>query len=364
MYRIFIAAALSLAIPVTAPAQTIAPVAETATRPVPIRIGGQVVPVDGGVRRQWPGTYIEAAFKGRAVDLNVGPGDVSLRIRVDGGAPVALVRPKPGRYRIAAADAGRHRIRIDVVSESQAGATDLGGLFAPAGTTPLPAPKPAARRIELIGDSHTVGYGNSSTTRDCSEAQVWETTDTSQGIAGRLSRTYNADYRVHAISGRGIVRNYAGFAAPTLPEAYPYALFDGKTPADDANWHPQVIVIALGTNDFSTPLKPGERWADRAALHADYEARYVAFVQQLRRRDPHAFFVLWATDMAEGEIAREVQQVATRLRAAGETRLAVVPVTGLRFGGCHYHPDLTDDATIAAAIGAAIDAEPDVWQRR
>ena len=357
-------AALLLTLPAAAPAQTVAPTTETATKPVPLHIGGRVVPAGDGYRRQWPGTYFEAAFRGPAVDLNVGPGDVSLRISLDGAAPVALVRPKPGRYRITAPTAGRHRIRIDVVSESQAGATGLGGLFAPTGTTPLAAPRAAARRIEFVGDSHTVGYGNTSTSRDCTEAQVWETTDTSQGIAGRLAKRYGADTRVNAISGRGIVRNYGGFAAPTVPQAYPYALFDGTTPADDANWHPQVIVIALGTNDFSTALKPDERWADRAALHTDYEARYVAFVQGLRRRDPGAFFVLWATDLADGEIVREVQQVATKLRATGETRLAVVPVTGLNFGGCHYHPDLADDARIAAAIGSAIDARADVWKRR
>lgn len=291
-----------------------------AGRALPLQIGGRVVTGGEGAsryRRQWPGSYFEGAFQGKAVDLVIGPGDVSLRVAVDGAAPVALVRPAPGRYRVAAPSAGQHRIRVDVVSESQAGPTAFGGLYAPAGTLPLPAPAPPRRAIEFIGDSHTVGYGNTSASRDCSEQQVWETTDTSQGIAGQLSRRYGTAYRVNAISGRGIVRNYGGFAAPTVPDAYPYALFDGKTPAVDAGWQPQVIVIALGTNDFTTPLKPEERWKTRDALHADYEARYVRFVQDLRRRNPRAFFVLWATDLAEGEIAREVAKVGDRLRAGG-----------------------------------------------
>lgn len=337
-----------------------------AGRALPLQIGGRVVTGGEGAsryRRQWPGSYFEGAFRGKAVDLVVGPGDVSLRVAVDGAAPVALVRPAPGRYRVAAPSAGQHRIRVDVVSESQAGPTAFGGLYAPAGTLPLPAPATPRRAIEFIGDSHTVGYGNTSTSRDCSEQQVWETTDTSQGIAGQLSRRYGTAYRVNAISGRGIVRNYGGFAAPTVPDAYPYALFDGKTPAVDAGWQPQVIVIALGTNDFTTPLKPDERWKTRDALHADYEARYFRFVQDLRRRNPRAFFVLWATDLAEGEIAREVAKVGDRLRASGETRLAVVPVTGLSFGGCHFHPNVADDAKIADAIGKAIDGRKGVWGR-
>lgn len=337
-----------------------------ADRALPLQIGGRVVTGGEGAsryRRQWPGSYLEGAFRGKAVDLVVGPGDVSLRVAVDGAAPVALVRPAPGRYRVAAPSAGQHRIRVDVVSESQAGPTAFGGLYAPAGTMPLPAPATPRRAIEFIGDSHTVGYGNTSTSRDCSEQQVWETTDTSQGIAGQLSRRYGTAYRVNAMSGRGIVRNYGGFAAPTVPDAYPYALFDGKTPTVDAGWQPQVIVIALGTNDFTTPLKPDERWKTRDALHTDYEARYVRFVQDLRRRNPRAFFVLWATDLAEGEIAREVAKVGDRLRASGETRLAVVPVTGLSFGGCHFHPNVADDTKIADAIGRAIDGRKGVWGR-
>ena len=335
-------------------------------RALPLRIGGRVVTGGDGLSRyvrQWPGSYFEGTFRGRAVDVAVGPGDVSLRIAIDGAAPVALVRPAPGRYRLTATSAGAHRIRVDVVSESQAGPTAFGGIYAPAGTMPLPAPALRRRAIEFIGDSHTVGYGNTSTSRDCTEEQVWATTDTAQGIAGQLSRRYDAAYRAHAISGRGIVRNYGGFAAPTVPDAYPYALFDGKTPADDAGWQPQVIVIALGTNDFTTPLKPEERWKTRDALHADYEARYVRFVQDLRRRNPNAFFVLWATDLAEGEIAREVAKVGDRLRAGGETRFAVVPMTGLSFGGCHFHPNVADDGKIAEAIGKVIDGRKGIWGR-
>jgi lysophospholipase L1-like esterase len=342
------------------------PADTAAGRALPLRIGGRVAVGEGDLsryRRQWPGTYFEGSFQGKAVDVAIGPGEVSLRIRIDDAAPVALVRPVPGRYRLTAPGGGRHRVRVDVVSESQAGTTAFGGLFAPAGSTPLAAPAARPRAIEFIGDSHTVGYGNTSTSRDCTDGRVWETTDTSQGVGGQLSRRYGAAYRVHAISGRGIVRNYGGFAAPTVPDAYPYALFDGKTPANDAGWQPQVIVIALGTNDFSTPLKPEERWKSRDALHADYEARYVRFVQDLRRRNPRAFFVLWATDLAEGEIAREVAKVGDTLQAGGESRLAVVPVTGLSFGGCHFHPNVADDAKIAAAIGKAIDGRKDVWGR-
>lgn len=331
--------------------------------PLALHIGGRVVSRDG-YQRQWPGTYWEAAFRGSAVGLAVGPGAVSLRIRVDGGPPVSLVRPAPGLYRIAAKGPGAHRVRIDVASESQIEPSVLRGLYAPRGVTPLPAPAARPRQMEFIGDSHTVGYGNTSPVRQCSQDAIWRTTDTTQGVPGVTAAKYDADYQVNAISGRGVVRNYGGFAAPTLPEAYPFALFDGRTPAATPGWHPQVVVIALGTNDFSTPLKPGERWADRDALHTDYEHRYVAFVGRLRMAYPNAFFVLWATDLVDGEIAREVGKVTETLRAGGERRVAFVPVNGLSFTGCDSHPSVADDQRIAAAIERAIDAQHDIWGAR
>ncbi|WP_230480870.1 SGNH/GDSL hydrolase family protein [Sphingomonas sp. Leaf21] len=334
-----------------------------AGRPLPLHIGGRVVDRDG-YRRQWPGTYFEGRFRGPAVDLSVGPGAVSLRIRVDGGAAMPLVKPQPGLYRIAAKGAGDHNIRVDVASESQAGPTVVRGLFAPQGSMALPAPAARARQIEFIGDSHTVGYGNTSPDRQCSQDVIWRTTDTTLGVPGVTAARYDADYQVNAISGRGIVRNYGGFAAPTVPEAYPYALFDGQIRATTPGWHPQVVVIALGTNDFSTPLKPGERWADRDALHADYERTYTAFVGGLRKAYPSAFFVLWATDRADGEIAREVSKVTDMLRAGGEKRIAFVPVNGLAFSGCDSHPDLADDRLTAATIERAIDAQPGIWGAR
>ncbi len=188
------------------------------------------------------------------------------------------------------------------------------------------------RRIEFIGDSHTVGYGNLSPRRECSESEVWATTDNTRAYGPLLAARYGADYRVNAISGRGVVRNYDGMDVATLPQAYPFALFDGRTPVADDGWRPQVVVIAPGTNDFSTPLRAGERWKDRAALHADYERGYVAFVQALRTRYPHARIVLWSTDLFDGEIRSEVERVLVRLQQAGETRTSFIPVGGLEMG--------------------------------
>ncbi len=343
----------------------VSPVADGAMtgQPLPLTIGGRVDRQADGYHRQWPGTYFDTAFDGTSVQVAVGPGDVVLNVTVDGRQVAQLVKPRPGRYAITGLTAGRHTLRVQVASESQAGPTVFGGIYAMGGTRPLPAPAPA-RQIEFIGDSHTVGYGNTSPSRECSEADVWRTTDTSRGIPAVLARRYQAAYQVNAISGRGIVRNYDNAPGDTLPAAYPFTLFDKARAVSDPNWHPRLIVIALGTNDFTTPLKPGEPWKTRADLHADYETRYVAFVRRLRARDPQAHVLLWATDLAGGEIASEVGKVKARLDAAGVGNVGFVAVKNLTFSGCHFHPSTSDDQTIADQLAAYVDSQPGVWSTR
>lgn len=361
------AAAVALAAS-AAPSQTVERTASASARALrlPVLVGGRVLRTEksNGSRRhlrQWPATYFETAFRGRSALFRIGSGEVALRITVDGDPSKYLVRPEAGTYRVGGLAAGRHRLRIDVVSESQGGPTEFGGFYATPGTSAEPIAS-RARRMEFIGDSHTVGYSNSSTKRDCTEEEVWRTTDASRGVGPLTAARYGADYQVNAISGRGIVRNYGGGAGDTLPEAYPYVLLNKEVRFSDPDWRPQVIAISLGTNDFSTAPRPGERWADPEAVGTDYEATYLKFVQRLRARNPGAFFILWATDILEGAIGERTEAVVNRWRATGEHRVAYVPVRSLAFSACHHHPGLQDDQRIASALSAFIDANPDVWR--
>jgi lysophospholipase L1-like esterase len=359
-------AALALALiagPVMADAPVVAPVAAAPAdlKALPMTIGGRVQQKDGAWTYQWPGTYFETAFKGQAVYFQVGKGDEILHVTVDGQGAAPVIKPAVGLYGIEGLGKGSHMVRIQVVTESQAAPDTFGGFFVTAGGKPA-ALKKRARQIEFIGDSHTVGYGNISMTRDCTTDDVWKTTDNSVAFGPVTAHHYNADYQINAISGHGIVRNYNGMAGDPVPVAYPYVLLNHDTVYQDKAWHPQVIVISLGTNDFSTPLNVGEKWTTRDQLHADYEATYGKFLKDLRARNPKAYFVLWATDMAGGEIATEVQKVVDQARAGGEKRITFMPINGLQMRGCHWHPSATDDATISASLIGVIDKQIGVWQ--
>jgi len=329
-----------------------------ADTPARLHIGGRVV-VDAhkSVTLQWPGVYFEGTFEGDRLMISADDTN-QYKVFVDGKLIGTLSRSAQAQT-FKGLGKTHHRLRIEKISESQSKAATFSDITAKG----LKPGAPRARQIEFIGDSFTVGYGNTSDKRECNEDEVWATTDTSQAFGPLTARHYDADYQINAFSGRGIVRNYNGFIGDTLPRLYPYALYDGKSAYHDAKWQPQIIVIGLGTNDFSTPLNATDKWKTREDLRADYRATYVAFVRQLRARNPQAQFILMASDQADGEIRAQVSEVAQTLTSDGETRLSTLFFSGLDYGGCHSHPSLADDRKLMGLLTDWIDAHPGVWTR-
>lgn len=309
---------------------------------------------------QWPGSYFRAAFEGSRVFFRVVKGDEILHVVVDGQPAEPLVKPETGMYAIEGLSNGKHEISIFVATELHTAPNTFGGFAIPSGGKALKPPQ-RNRQIEFIGDSHTVGYGDLSATRECTSAEVWDNTDDTKAFGPVTANHYHADYQINAISGRGVVRNYNGSEADTLPQAYPYVLFDKKQEYTDPAWKPQVIVIALGTNDFSTPLNPGERWKTRDELHADYEATYLKFLQGLRVKNPNAYIIVWATDITNGEVEAEAQKVVQQMSKQGDEHITFLPINGLSFTACNSHPSLADEKAISDKLVDLIDADKRVW---
>lgn len=303
---------------------------------------------------QWPGIYYRAAFKGSRVFFRVGKAEEILHVVVDGDE-TPLIKPEPGVYKVEGLSDQRHEIDVFVATESVDAPNTFGGFAIPDGEKEL-KPAPRHLQMEFIGDSHTVGYGNLSPTHTCSKDEVWSRTDDTKAFGPLTARHYDADYQVNAISGRGVVRNYNNFTADHLPQAYPYVLFDKKQAYSDPSWKPSVLVIALGTNDFSTKLNPGEPWKTREELHADFEATYQKFLQKLRASNPKAYIIVWATDMADGEIEAEAQKVVQQVQAGGDKNITFLPVNGLAFTACNGHPSLADEQVLSNKLIQLIDA--------
>ncbi|MCW3846301.1 GDSL-type esterase/lipase family protein [Sphingomonas sp. LB-2] len=317
-----------------------------------MNVGGRVVKqADGGMRFGWPAIYFEQRFKGTGVVATVQTETEIFRLYVD-GKDRGTIRPGALTLGVKGLPQGEHVVRLEKLTESQSGGAVFGGFKFDG--VPLATPH-RARRIEFIGDSHSAGYGNTSTSRTCTQKEIHDTTDTQQAFGPLVAKRFDADYRVNAYSGAGIVRNYNGVAPQqNLPVLYARAIpGEEASTANDAGWQPQLIVIKLGSNDFSTPLHAGEKWADQAALHADYRASYSRFLAMLIARHPKAHFLL----MAHDPFIEDVRAVA----AAAGRDIPVIRTVDMELTGCDWHPSLKDDRTVADQIEKAIGGIKGLW---
>jgi lysophospholipase L1-like esterase len=301
------------------------------------------------MRFGWPAVYVEGRFKGSGLVVRLHNGSGRLRLLIDGVERQQFDRTGEVDLRIGGLSDREHSFRLEKLSETQGDATRLIGFFPTARGAPLSPPARTGRQIEFIGDSHSVGYGDTSAKRTCTAAELRDTTDTQQAFGPVLARRLGADYRVNAYSGFGIVRNYDGSRpGESMPGLYERMIPSDPTPVetDPGGWHPQIIVINLGTNDFSTALHAGEPWANQNALRTAYRARYAQFARDVMARQPGARLILMASDAFIGD----VEQVASELH--GE--VSTVRVSGLDLGGCDWHPSLADHRHMADLLQAEI----------
>jgi lysophospholipase L1-like esterase len=336
------------------------PGAAQPAKPLPVHVGGRVLRApDGSLLFGWPGVYFESRFNGTAVLVAVDSMTEQMRVLVDGQQKASLDRAGRTRMAIRNLPPGDHVVRLEKLTESQTGGGRFLAFYPIVGSTPLPAMK-RQRQIEFIGDSYSVGYGNTSPGTTCTKQEVHDRTDTQHAFGPLAANRLGADYRVIAFSGRGVVRNYDGDApdAP-MPVLYPRALPDDATHlvGTEAGWRPQVIVIALGTNDFSTPLHAGERWQSQDALRGDFREKYVAFAKGILTRQPQASVILLAPAKAEADVRR----VATTLTAGNSRSVTSLSLGKLALAGCDYHPSLADHRALASTLQTALGRMPGLW---
>jgi lysophospholipase L1-like esterase len=154
---------------------------------------------------------------------------------------------------------GTHRVRISKRTEAQVGTASFLGFRVREGSA-LSLPAAPLRRLEFVGDSITCGYGNELSTDDPGSYSFTSANENALlAYGGIAARALEADYVAIAASGRGLVRNYGGASGLTAPEFYDLTAPNASWPTwDSSRYTPDVIVVNLGTNDFSIGLSMDE----------------------------------------------------------------------------------------------------------
>ncbi|MEZ4261023.1 MAG: SGNH/GDSL hydrolase family protein [Polyangiaceae bacterium] len=320
-----------------------APPAATAPR---YRVMGRVDTRDPAAPRfAWPGTTVIVRFSGTRLTAKLRDerSKNHFQIIVDGQVhgSLPLDADKQDYVVVEGLPKGEHTVLLAKRTEAELGDVVLLGLDTDG--TMLEPPPPSARRIELVGDSITAGYGNEGKGPLCPfKAETENEYDAYGAIA---ARALGADHLTLAWSGKTIGQVAAVYerVLPTHADSPTAASFD-----------PQLVVINLGTNNFANG-DPGELgW---------YNA-YASLVDKVRAAHPNALIALALGPMLTDAYPlgrRSLTKARVYMRAtfaklhAKDPKIELLEFPEQKHSdglGCNFHPSKKTHAMMAERLVA------------
>jgi hypothetical protein len=330
------------------------PVPYAATDPKVRLIGRFDLRDSAGPRCQWSASTVELRFRGTDLNARINEsGSDCLEIVVDGKPDMVKLEKGEQLYRVAShLPAGVHTIALVKRTEPFVGTTQFMGFQVNTGGTLL-SPPSVRRRIEVIGDSISCGYGNEG--KNQNEHFSADTENAYLTYGAIAARELGADYQCIAWSGRKM------WPDNTIPSIYDLTLPSDTTSTwDFAHWTPDAVVINLATNDFGQQNPLQQEWTDA----------YKAFIARLRKHDPQAHIYcaigsMMSDDWPAGHKAlTTVRSYLTQLVAdenrAGDTRVHLLEfaVQASANGyGSDWHPSVKTHQIMADKLTEALEKD-------
>jgi lysophospholipase L1-like esterase len=307
-----------------------------------------------GGKFAWSGSGIVARFNGTAVSVRLSGGQ-EFSVVLDGELRPSKLTIQNGDTPIAdALPSGTHTLELYRRTEANQGVSQFLGFSFGGGGSLLAAPSAPSRRLELIGDSISVGYGNEGLNENCQFTP--QTENHHQSFGAMAARSVEAELHTIAWSGRGMVCNY-GDDAQSCKDPFPN-IYDRTIPTqNDSEWdfgryQPDAVVINLGTNDYSTDLDPSE---------ADFTAAYRAFIEHVRSVYPNALILCTCGPLLYGDELTAVRHyIANAVAATGDAKVKTfeIPSQSAADGlGCDYHPSIKTHQKMADLLVAVLKRE-------
>ncbi|WP_324721185.1 SGNH/GDSL hydrolase family protein [Salinimicrobium sp. HB62] len=215
----------------------------------------------------------------------------------------------------------------------------------------IKTPEKKLSKIEFIGDSITCGMGADTSEIPCDEGQWFDQHTAYRAYGPLVARALNVNFEVNCVSGMGMYRNWNDENEPVMPEVYPYLHLNGehgKRARIDKKNAPQIVSIALGTNDFSL----GDARKERLPFNKkNFKQNYIDFVTKIFDTYPETKVALLSSPMLGAEEGQDLINILKEIKEEFPDR----PVEVFEFGtmdprGCSYHPSVDDHALMAEKL--------------
>ena len=305
---------------------------------------------DGNVRYDWVGTYFQTDFTGGRIAINVSEsGESYHNVFIDGKLKAKIHIKGKEPHEMVLADKlpkGTHRLCLQKCTEGEYGCTTIHSVTIASNGT-LKAVPARGRLIEFIGDSYSCGYGVDGA--DENEHFKLSTEDVNKAYDCTIARYFNADYVIVAHSGMGMCRNYGGKTMNTMTKRYPHIFDEADSIAYDFKaYTPNLVMINLGTNDFSTQAAP-----------AGYVEAYINMVKTIRSHYPDTPILCVYPHSANIFLRAAITEVGQKLTGMKNVHMAQPMGDIIQRGydlGSDWHPNVSGQQKVAMTLIPQISA--------
>lgn len=252
---------------------------------------------------------------------------------------------------IKAPQNGTHTVWLYKATEAHTGPVHIQKVLGQNIRALPPAKKPI---IEFIGNSITCGAAADPSEVPCGKGSYHDQHNAYMAYGPRVARTLGTEFVLSSVSGIGIYRNWNS-DGPAMPAVYQNTDFQTGSGSlwDFGQMVPQVVSIALGTNDFSN----GDGQRPRNPFDsAAFVSQYIQFVTTVQSKYPNAQVALLSSPMVHGDKNVLLQNCLTAVKKnIDAAHPAAKPVAFYFFKpmqakGCTGHPSVEDHAVLATEL--------------
>ncbi|MHC1775220.1 MAG: GDSL-type esterase/lipase family protein [Lentimicrobium sp.] len=283
----------------------------------------------------------EGDYNFAAIELD---GNYLKRIKVENNNPQSFTfRPEK--------EADWHTLRIYKATEASNGLIVLHSVQA---AEIQDVTKSQNLKIEFIGNSITCGMGNDAGEIPCGRNKWYDQHNAYWSYATITARSLNADFMLSSVSGAGIYRNW-NIEGPTLPRLYEsaYLHIDSLMKWDFSAWIPDVVVIALGTNDLSDGDGENPRLPFDSTAFIDV---YAGFISTIYSHYPDARLVLLSSPMVTAAKSAMLSSCLdsvkniSALQFPNRNTIDVFEFDAVTASGCSGHPTIEEHKQMAEQL--------------
>lgn len=295
----------------------------------------------------WAGTQIRFKVSSSEVAIKLSDGNNDYNVIIDNEFHSIISTTYDNNRYVIPLEAGVHSVAITKRNGPNFGSAVFEGIELAPGSWVYPADADPSHKIEFIGDSWTVGYGNEGPSLQCGSYRPYENSYNS--FASIAARQLNAEAHLIAASGLGLVRNYGDdntVSERPMPFYYTRTLKDRDDLAWDFDqWKPDAVVVKLGVNDHSTAPKPSE---------SEFAQGLYDLIEQIEMSNGLVPIFFVADNDSKTLNADRIRSAVQVEKDAGKTNIHFILLPGPTDEqlGCDYHPLTVSHQIMADALAS------------